>query len=177
MQIDISGSRISITGQVDDYIRKKLSTLNKYFRRILSIRVTIKQEKDAYLTEISVMARGVTIHGNGIHSDLHHSIEAAVHKVDRQAKKRKEKVKSHRSRDTLVEKRTLSPSSLASFGGDDKTIYTTKEIAKPMTADEAVMQLEMEGSRFFVFLNSNTNQISVVYKKENGAFVVIEPQI
>jgi putative sigma-54 modulation protein len=46
-----------------------------------------------------------------------------------------------------------------------------------MTADEAVMQLEMEGSRFFIFLNSNTNQINVAYKKEHGAFVVIEPQV
>ena len=173
MQIDISGSRICITEQIDGYIKKKLSSLNKYFRRILSIRVTIRAEKDAYLTEISVIADGVTVHGNGVESDLYNS----MHKVNRQAKKHKEKIKSHRSRDTLAGKRTSRPSSPGSSGAEHKTIYTSKEIAKPMTADEAVMQLEMEGSRFFIFLNSNTNQINVAYKKENGAFVVIEPQI
>jgi len=177
MQIDISGSRICITEQIDAYIKKKLSSLNKYFRRILSIRVTIKAEKDAYLSEISVIAEGVTVHGNGIDSDLYNSIEAGIHKVNRQAKKHKEKIKSHRSRDTLAGKRTSYPSSPASSGAEHETIYTSKEIAKPMTADEAVMQLEMEGSRFFIFLNSNTNQINVAYKKENGAFVVIEPQV
>ncbi|KKM93105.1 hypothetical protein LCGC14_1211800 [marine sediment metagenome] len=177
MQIDISGSRTCITEQIDGYIKKKLSSLNKYFRRILSIRVTIRAEKDAYLTEISVIADGVTVHGNGIGSDLYNSIEAAIHKVNRQARKHKEKIKSHRSRDTLAGKRTSCPSSPASSGAEYKTTYTSKEIAKPMTADEAVMQLEMERSRFFIFLNNNTNQINVAYKKENGVFVVIEPQI
>jgi len=176
MQIDISGSRISITEEIDKYIKKKLNKLNKYFRRIFSVRVTLKAEKKGYLTEINVTADGVTIHGNEVDSDLHNSIEAAVDKVNRQARKHKEKVKSHRSRDTS-EKRTSYPSSLASASTEHKTIYTTKEIAKPMTADEAVMQLEMEKNRFFVFLNSNTNQINVVYKREDGSFVLIEPQI
>ncbi len=177
MQIDISGSRVCITEQIDGYIKKKLSGLDKYFRRILSIRVTVKAEKDGYLTEISVVADVVAIHGIGADSDLYNSIEAAIHKVNRQAKKHKEKIKSHRSRDRLAGKRTLYPSSSVSSDAEHKTIYISKEIAKPMTADEAVMQLELEGNRFFVFLNSNTNQINVAYKKEDGAFVVIEPQI
>jgi len=177
MQIDISGSQICITEQIDEYIKKKLDSLNKYFRRVLSVRITLKTEKDSYLAEISVTADGVILHGNGTDSDLYSSIESAIHKVNRQAKKHKEKIRSHRSRDTLAGKRTSCPSSPASLGTEHKTIYITKEIAKPMTVDEAVMQLEMEGNRFFIFLNSNTNQINVAYKKDNGAFVVIEPQI
>lgn len=176
MQIDISGIRISITEETDRYIKKKLNKLNKYFRRISSARVTLKAEKEGYLTEINVTADGVTIHGNEVDSDLYNSIEAAIDKVNRQAKKHKEKVKSHRLRDTSG-KRTSYSSSIASASTEHKTIYTTREIAKPMTTDEAVMQLEMERSRFFVFLNSSTNQINVVYKREDGSFVSIEPQI
>jgi len=53
----------------------------------------------------------------------------------------------------------------------------SKEIAKPMTVDEAIMQLKMRANKFFVFLNSNTNQVNVIYRKENGNFGLIEPQI
>lgn len=177
MQIEVNATRIHITEQIDKHIKKKLNNLGKYFRRILSIRVTLRREKGSYLTEINVTAEGVSIRGNGVDSDLHSSVEVALHKIDRQARKHKEKVKSHRSRNTLTRKGTLSPASPASSVAEDKTIYTSREIPKPMTADEAVMQLESERNLFFIFLNSSTNQINVVYRKKSGDFVVVEPQI
>lgn len=176
LQVEISGIRISVTEEIDNYIKKKLDKLNKYFRQVPSARVILKAEKERYFTEISLTADGVTIRGNGMNSDLYNSIEVAIGKIKRQARKHKEKLKSHRPRNVL-EKTILDSSSVTSADTEHNIIYITKEIAKPMTVEEAVMQLETEGNKFFVFLNSSTSQVNVVYKRENGSFVLIEPQV
>lgn len=176
MQVEISGIRISVTEEIDRYIKKKLDKLNKYFRRVPSARVILKAEKERYFAEISLAGDGVTIRGNEVNSDLYNSIEVAIGKIKRQARKHKEKLKSHRPRNVL-EKTALDSPSLASADVKHNMIYITKEIAKPMTVDEAIMQLEAEGNKFLVFLNSNASQVNVIYKRENGSFVLIEPQI
>lgn len=177
MQIEISGIHISITEEIDKHIKKKLNKINKYFRRIISVRVILKAEKESYFTEINVIADGITIHGNAVNPDLYISIEMAVNKINRQARKYKDKVKSHRLRNTS-EKVPLSNSlSATPDDTEHKIVHMSREIAKPMTVDEAIMQLKIKANKFFVFLNSDTNQVNVLYKKENGNFGLIEPQI
>jgi len=177
MQIEISGIHIPITEEIDKHIRKKLSKINKYLHRIISARVILKAEKESYFTEINVIANGITIHGNAVNPDLYISIETAVDKINRQARKHKEKIKSHRSRNTSEKTPLLNSLSTTSDDTEHKVIHVSREIAKPMTVDEAIMQLKMRANKFFVFLNSNTNQVNVVYRKENGDFSLIEPQI
>jgi len=176
MQVEISGMRISITEEIDRHIKKKLNKLNKYFRRILSARVILKTEKKGYFTEINVVADGVTIHGNDVNPDLYTSIEAAMDKINRQARKHKEKIKSHRPRN-VAEKAPSDSLPITSDDIEHNIIHIVREIAKPMTMDEAAMQLKIEGNKFFIFLNSNTNQVNVIYKRENGSFGLIEPQV
>jgi len=177
VQIEISGIHISITEEIDKHIKKKLSKINKYFHRIISVRVILKAEKENYFTEINVIANGFTIHANAVNPDLYISIETAVDKIIRQARKHKDKLKSHRLRDASEKAPLLNSLSATPDDTEYKIIHVSKEIAKPMTVDEAIMQLKMRANKFFVFLNSNTNQVNVIYRKENGNFGLIEPQI
>ena len=178
MKMEVSGTHVPVTANLDKHIRKKLQKINKYFRRAFSARVRLKGEKNRFSTEINVVADGLTIHGDGSSPDLYTSVETAIDKVNRQATKFKEKIKSHRSRMRMkkrISSSTVSPSTPHS--NYPPMTHITRAIAKPMTIDEAARQLFLSQDRFFFFLNTDTDQINVLYSTDDGNFGLIEPQI
>ena len=175
MQVEISGIHIPITEGIDEYIKKKLGKLNKYLHQVSSARIVLKVEKGRYLAEVNVISNRFTIHGSGVASDLYASIDTAIDKVNRQAKRHKEKIQSHRSRGGLKE--VVSTSRNLSSDTQPKIIQVIRKIAKPMNVDEAAIQLDLEGNIFLVFLNRDTNQVNVIYKRNGGDFGLIEPQL
>lgn len=175
MQVEISGIHIPITEGIDEYIKKKLGKLNKYLHQVSSARIVLKVEKGRYLAEVNVISNRFTIHGNGVASDLYASIDTAIDKVNRQAKRHKEKIQSHRSRGGL--KKVVSTSRDLSSDTQPKIVQVIRKIAKPMNVDEAAIQLDLEGNIFLVFLNRDTNQVNVIYKRNGGDFGLIEPQL
>jgi len=175
MQVEISGIHIPITEGIDEYIKKKLGKLNKYLHQVSSARIVLKVEKGRYLAEVNVISNRFTIHGNGVASDLYASIDTAIDKVNRQAKRHKEKIQSHRSRGGL--KKVVSTSRDLSSDTQPKIVQVIRKIAKPMNVDEAAIQLDLEGDMFLVFLNRDTNQVNVIYKRNGGDFGLIEPQL
>jgi len=178
MQVEVSGTHVPVSADLDKHIRKKLEKINKYLRRGLSARVRLKEEKKRYLTEINVVADGLTIHGDGSSPDLYTSVETAIDKVNKQAKKFKEKIKSRRSRMRMKKRdssSTVSPGT--PHGNYPQMTHITREIAEPMTVDEAARELSLSRDRFFFFLNTDTNQINVLYLTDEGNFGLIEPQI
>ncbi len=175
MQVEISGIHIPITEGIDEYIKKKLGKLNKYLHQVSSARIVLKVEKGRYLAEVNVISNRFTIHGNGVASDLYASIDTAIDKVNRQAKRHKEKIQSHRSRGGL--KKVVSTSRNLSSDTQPKIVQVIRKIAKPMNVDEAAIQLDLEGDIFLVFLNRDTNQVNVIYKRNGGDFGLIEPQL
>lgn len=175
MQVEISGIHIPITEEVDEYIKKKLGKLNKYLHQNFSARIILKVEKGRYLAEVNVISNRFTIRGNGIASDLYASIEMAIDKANKQAKRHKEKIQSHRSRSGL--KKIVSASPDLSDSTQPKIAHVTRKIAKPMNVDEAAMQLDLQGDIFLVFLNRDTDEVNVIYKRDGGNFGLIEPQL
>jgi putative sigma-54 modulation protein len=178
MQVEVSGTHVPVTADLDKHIRKKLQKINRYLQRVFSARVRLKEEKKRYLTEINVVADGLTIHGDGSNPDLYVSVETAIEKVNRQAKKFKEKIKSRRSRGRMKKKISSSTVSQASLNSNyPEATHITREIARPMTVNEAARQLSLSHDRFFFFLNTDTNQVNVLYLTNDDNFGLIEPQI
>jgi len=175
MQIEISGIHIPITEGIDEYIKKKLGKLNKYLHQVSSARIVLKVEKDRYLAEVNVVSNRFTIRGSGVTSDLYVSIDTAIDKVNRQAKRHKEKIQSHRFRGGL--KKVVSTSRNLPSDTQPKIVQVIRKIVKPMNVDEAAIQLDLEGNIFLVFLNRDTNQVNVIYKRKGGDFGLIEPQL
>lgn len=175
MQVEISRIHIPITEGIDEYIKKKLGKLNKYLHQVSSARIVLKVEKSRYLAEVNVISNRFTIRGSGVTSDLYASIDTAIDKVNRQAKRHKEKIQSHRSRGGL--KKVVSTSRNLSSDTQPKIVQVIRKIAKPMNVDEAAIQLDLEGDIFLVFLNRDTNQVNVIYKRNGGDFGLIEPQL
>ncbi|RLE14126.1 hypothetical protein DRI96_01875, partial [Candidatus Aerophobetes bacterium] len=109
-------------------------------------------------------------------ADLYSSVEDAIDKVVRQSKKYKEKKKSHR-----VTVGAKNPRLGMRVGGEETedrpaVVKVKRELAKPMSVDEAVMQLNLSKDNFFVFLNAETNNVNVIYRREDGTFGLIEPE-
>ncbi|MBE0478630.1 ribosome-associated translation inhibitor RaiA [Candidatus Aerophobetes bacterium] len=173
MKVEISGIHIPVTKDIDDFVRKKIKKIEKYLRNITTSHVILKCEKDRFETEINVLTKGSVINAKEVANELYTSIEGAIKKVVSQSKKYKEKKKSHKP---LRPRKTVP---LEQFVAKEEErpalLRMRRKLAKPMEVEEALMQLEVSKNSFLVFLNAETNQINVVHKKEDGNFVLIEP--
>jgi len=174
MKVEISGVRLTITKDINDFIQKKIKKINKYLKNITTSHVILKSEKDRYETEINILAKGLVINAREVANDLYTSIEGAIKKIINQSKKYKEKKKSHK---VSGYKKALQIEQEAGIQSDAEPaiLRITKRLAKPMEVEEAAMQLKSSSNSFLVFLNAETNQINVIYKKENGNFTLVEP--
>lgn len=176
MKIEVSGIHIPVQDEVDKHIRRKVEKLTKYLNRIVSAKVILKMQRETYITEISVLANRANIHGEGTSEDMYVSIDTAVDRVRRQARKLKDKLKSHKHRPRLAQERmSLQDQSLPE--AQSKVVHITRQIAKPMNLDEAAMQLDLSRDQFLVFLNAATEQINVIYKMTSGGYGLIEPEL
>lgn len=177
MRVEISGIRVPITEEIDSFVQKKIKKLEKYFKDIISCHLVLKNEKDRYEAEINLHIKGMTINGKEATDDLHASIEGAINKVARQSKKYKEKKKNHKLTWHRGEIQIEVERSTETLESEPlPVIEVTRELAKPMGVDEAALQLRLSKNNFFVFLNAETNQVNVIYKKENGTFGLIQPE-
>ncbi len=129
-------------------------------------------EKYRHKVEVLLKVNGVLIQAEAITGDVYSSIDEVAEKLERQIKKYKEKLVSHRKAEgkegTEVQETALPP--------EVGTIIKNKRFElKPMSPDEAVMQMELLDKDFFVFTNDNSGEINVIYRRRDGNFGLIEP--
>ena len=175
MKIEVSGIHGPVQSGVDEYIHKKLEKLTRYLDRGVSVKVVLRVERQSHITEVNVVADRVSIHGEGRSEDVYVSVEKAADKVMRQAQKHKEKLKSHKRGGRAIQEEgsRSTPDSSENPAGP---IHITRQLAKPMDIDEAVMQLNLSRERFLVFLNAASGKVNVVYKMNSRGYGLIEPE-
>jgi len=178
MKIVIKGKHIEVTDAIRNYLGKRLSKIERYLDHILEVIVTFSVEKNRHIVEITLQANRALIRAEEETDDMYTSIDKAVDKLERQIKKYKEKFyqKSYSNTD----RKDLGYEEV-SLGDDQSTkiakIVKTKKFAiKPMSVEEAAMQMDLLGHNFFVFANDATNKVNVVYKRRDGNFGLIEPE-
>lgn len=174
MKVDIDGVRVHITKDIDEFIHKKIRKVNRYLKNTIASHVILRSEKGGYQTEINLLAKGSVINAKDVSSELYSSIEGAIKKIINQSKKYKEKRRSHKAPGRKEVERAINEANRQTDRESD-ILRITREIPKPMEVDEAIMQLKVSSHDFFIFLNAGTNQINVIYKREDGNFVLVEP--
>lgn len=177
MKITVSGKNIEVTDALRDTVIKKISKLDKYFNPDVEAKVTLSVQKDRHIIEVTIPFDGVILRGEVATEDMYMSIDMVLDKLEKQIAKHKTKLE-----------RKLKANSLKGLdvhlkGGEDDeepydpTIVRTKRFAiKPMPVDEAVLQMDLLGHSFFVFLNAETDEVNVVYKRKDGRYGLIEPE-
>ncbi len=172
MNIIVTGRHLEITPALKNYVEKKVKRINRYLSNISEAVVTISVQKYRHKVEVLLKANGVLIQAEGVTSEVYSSIDEVSEKLGRQIKKYKEKLVSHRK----SEGKGSSAAPVARGALDVGKIIKNKRFElKPMSPDEAVMQMDLLDKSFFVFKNDNSGDINVIYRRRDGNFGLIEP--
>lgn len=175
MIVKVTGRNIDISDAVRDQVEKKLSKLDKMFKRETEAYVTFSTQKKDYIVEITIPIKsGSYLRAEAQTSDMYKSIDEASDKIIRQMRRHKTKLeKRFHSSDSIrfdqLETGEVEQESTA------KIVKSKRFDVKPMSPEEAVLQMEMLHHNFYVFLNSDTNEFNVVYMRNDGDFGHIEP--
>lgn len=172
MNIIVTGRHIEVTPALKSYAEKKVARFDRYLSNISEAVVTISVEKYRHKVEVLLKANGVLIQAEGITGDVYSSIDEVAEKLERQIKKYKEKLVAHRK----PEGKAPPMSEEAPLPAEGGRIIKNKRFElKPMSPDEAAMQMELLDKDFFVFTNDNSGEINVIYRRRDGNFGLIEP--
>ncbi len=172
MNIIINGRHLDITPAIRSYSEDKIKKFDKYIPNINEAIVTLSVEKYRHKAEVLLRVNGVMLQAESVTEEIYSSIDEVAEKMERQVKKHKEKITSRR-KDSRQE-----PAAVPEEGLPDTTepiIRRKKLEMKPMSPEEAVMQMDLEGKSFLVFINDKTSDINVIHKSNNGDCVLIEP--
>jgi len=175
MKLIIQGKGMNLTDDVINYAEKRFATAEKFFENIQEVNLIISKERGLFKSEVTISMSGTVIRGESRTQDIYSSIDDVLDKTKRQIKKYKDGfIERRRETKRFLEKiETENPSE---FEEVPKIVKVKKFTLKPMDEEEAIMQMELLGHTFFVFLNSNTDKINVIYKRTDGNYGLIEPE-
>lgn len=189
MNVTVTGRHMEMTDALKAYIQAGLEKVESHFDNAFEADVVLDVEKHRHIAEVNLHANGVRIHSKEASSDMYASVDAALAKLEKQIRKYKDRINRHQPR-TAREARDYHHAIIA-MNSDNGTpveeesnvavahrIVTREKLSmKPMSVDEATMQLELvEDQPFLVFSNADTSEVNVLYAREDGTFGLIEPK-
>ncbi len=181
MDIIVNGKNIEVTPSLREYAQKKAAKVNKFFAKSpIDTKVTMSTERGKHIVDITVQINGILLRGEEKSEDMYASVDGAIDKIERQIHKFKTKInrKLREENQVVIDVNQLNPS-LANYPEEttQPKIMRTKRFAiKPMSTEEAVMQMDLLGHDFYVFSNSDTEEVNVVYRRRDGNYGLIEPE-
>ena len=174
MKFNIHGKKLDVTDSIKNYIEEKIGRLDKYFENPDDITATvlIKLRGNDQVVEATINANSFVLRGEEEHKDLYASIDKVSDKIERQIRKNKTRMKKK------VNKDLSAPLFVLDFEEPDENnnvIVKRKTIdSKPMSEEEAILQMELLGHEFFAFRNTATNDVNVLYKRKAGNYGILD---
>jgi putative sigma-54 modulation protein len=177
MNITLTGRNIEITQALKNNVEEKLSKYEKYFKSDIEVQATMGVQKTRQIFELTIPLKDdVVIRVEESSEDMYTSIDLAVDKLARQIQKHKTKLeKRYRSHDTIRFDQIPLKSNPQEVEQEHVVVKAKKFPIKPMDSEEAILQMEMLGHNFFVFKNSESDEVNVVYQRKDGKYGLIEP--
>ena len=175
MKFVISGKNIDVTEGLKSAVEDKLGKLEKYFTSDTEVIVTLSVEKERQKIEVTIPMKGNIIRSEQVSNDMYVSIDLVEEVIERQLRKYRTKLASKKM--NVAE--NFSEAFIDSDADEDeeiKIIRTKKFSMKPMYPEDACVQMELLGHNFFVFVNAETDQVNVVYKRKGNTYGLIEPE-
>jgi putative sigma-54 modulation protein len=175
MRITITGRNIEVTEGLRAAVEDKLSKLEKYFTSDTDVIVTLSVEKERQKIEVTIPMKGNIIRSEQVSNDMYVSIDLVEEVIERQLKKYKNRIVDKKQGSASYFKQEYIDKD---FDGEDEVeIIRTKRFGiKPMYPEDACVQMELLGHTFFVFMNAETDEVNVVYKRKGGTYGLIEPE-
>ena len=173
--------KVNIPNYIHNYAEKKVGKLDRYFKEDATAAITFSIEKDRNQVEVTIRSSGTIFRVSESSSDMRASIDAAVASLERQFRKNKSRLEK-RLRQGAFE-RTIDEAEVASFvpdgpeEGEYRIVRTKTFPIKPMTQEEAILQMNLLGHSFFAFRNEDADgSFAVVYRRNDGDYGIIEDE-
>lgn len=187
MNLTITGRHMDLTEALKAYVDNGLRKLRTHFDKMIDVIVVLSVEKHRQQCEINLHANGVRIHARESTADMYASVDACLGKLDKQIRKFKDRINRHQPR-TARETRNYHigviemVEELAGNGPVQvlapahRIVERQKLEMKPMSVEEAIMQLDLVDEDFLVFYNADSQQVNVIHTREDSTYGLIEPQ-
>jgi ribosome hibernation promoting factor len=188
MPIRIQGKHVAVTDALRSYATEKLAKLPRHFGQCRDAQVVFSTARDrsfgrSNVVEMTVWCAGFVLRSEEASDDMYASIDLAAAKLERQLEKYRSRLFEKRRQDESRHRQRQLASAEAALRGSPapaerapSIVRTKRFLMKPMTAEEAAVQLDLLGHEFFLFENAATQKINVVYRRRDGNYGLIEPE-
>ena len=178
MKYNIVGRKVNLRDNFKERVYKKLGKFDKIFSEDAEVTVTVTLEKNRQTVEVTIFDNGMMYRAESTSLEMNDSLDSVVDILGGQIRKNKTKLS-----------KKLKPESIDQFfvdedfddeavsEDDDYEVVRKKTFSvKPLSTEEAILQMNMIGHEFFMFRNANTNEINVVYRRKDGKYGLLEPE-
>ncbi|MDE7398500.1 MAG: ribosome-associated translation inhibitor RaiA [Oscillospiraceae bacterium] len=171
MKVTITAKKLNISQSFNEYAEKKLNTkLDRFFPEEAEAKITLAERRDMIILELTVKYNGIIYRAEQTAKDKNDALDVTVDRIIRQIRKQKTKVEKI-LRANAFEGLTAEPEE-----PDYEVIRYKKFEMRPMTVDEAILQMNLLDHKFFMFKNAETGAVNVVYKRDEGNYAVLVPE-
>jgi len=176
MKLIYAGKGIEITGSLEDRLEKKLSKLERYFRDDVEAHIRLEQQKGARnICEITIAVNSLILRAEEVSQDMYQSIDGAVDKLNRQIRRYRTKLEKRLRSGAFEPVADEIPE--AEVAPADYSVVRTKRFGvKPMSAEDAIAQMELLGHNFFIFKKEDDDQLCVLYRRNDDTYGLLIPE-
>ncbi|MBI5642443.1 MAG: ribosome-associated translation inhibitor RaiA [Deltaproteobacteria bacterium] len=175
MRVTVTFRHMESSEALKSYAIEKTDRLSKYLFEPIEVHWVLSVEKIRHKADANIVANGVTIKAVEDTQDMYAAIDMVIEKLEKQVIKHKEKVKDHKPHNAEASSIRFSGSAAETVAGErPRIVKKENQFAKPMSVEEAAMQMEVIDNDFLVFTDSITSNINVIYRLEDGDYGLIE---
>ncbi len=180
MQIAVTFRHMESSDAIRSYVEEKLARVKKYIDEPIDAQVVLSvQKKINHRAEVVMVAKGLTMKSTESKNDMYAAIDLMVDKIERQLKRYKDKLKKHKGGEGIqrrLEKTVFSAASVDEGSDAPEIVRSHSFFVKPMSVEEAVMQMDLLQKEFLAFTDENSGEMNVVYRRKDGNYGLIVPQ-
>jgi len=177
MKMNFTGKNMEVTDALREVTTKKLSKLEKYFQQDIEGNVTFSTQRNHKIIEVTINLPGTILRAEESSDDMYASIDKAVDILERQIRKYKTRLQRRYQNGETIRFENVMPLPQEEEEEKPKVVRRKRFNLKPMSHEEAILQMELLGHNFFVFRDADTDDINVIYKRKDGNYGLIEPEI
>jgi putative sigma-54 modulation protein len=180
MDMQITGRNVEILPTVRSYLEKKLNKLNRHLPNLTTVKIDVaeqptKSKEQRFVVQITLDVKGMLLRSEERAETLTAAIDKSVPALDRQIEKYKGKI--YKKSKAIIADRVQNHTEETATAEEPRVVRTKRFAVLQMSTEDAINQMELLGHDFFLFLNSNTKEVNVVYRRKDGNYSVIEPEL
>lgn len=176
MDIIITGRKVNLRDNFKDMVRDKLSKFDRIFGESEKAYVTVTVESRYQRVEITIRHQNKVYRSESDTDDMNESLDNAINAIGRQIRKNKSRLQKQIRSEVIDDYIAHAKFDVSDAGENKIEIARTKKIpVKPLSVEEAILEMDLVGHQFYMFTNCETDEINVVYKRKDGKYGLLEP--